>query len=661
MKNSADIGYSVFTTTQSRKCAMHKNAFCVMILLQLFAFGALLYFGFQKADFKIAKNHLCARTFPTGTFNQTFDLSVSDFRIMQGERNISRPAEEKTYRATAEQYAQISKSHFVWFKKRLMFLSMISLSVWGLYPFVLTFYRRLAERQGAYKYVSGPKLIDIRELKKQIKKRKEATNFVLAVARGNIEKIRTLSVEKLMKKKSDTLELPFVSEPNQFLILGSPNQGKSTVFKQLLDSIYYKRARGVVLDPHGEYVSHYYNPKRGDIIFNPVDARGVGYTIFNDTTYVTDFNKIAETVIPPNPKVVDPLWEKGAAHILSALLHTIYVSKNRTNKDLWECVSNGADYVKSVLENTRIGSAVANSYLVDPGSKMSQSYFTVLRAYAAAFEYLVDGDFSIRRFLQEQKRGWIFITAKDRLMPTLKPILTLFVDLFSSALLDLEPDRRRRIYLFLDEFPTLNKIPSLENLPAQSRKFGGIMIMGAQGITQIEGKYQYEGARSILNGLKNGFYFACDGDTAEWISGKRIGEWEYDYADISTSTAAGQFKGNVSIMRRRKKDRLIYPSLISNQQILEAYVQLQGYDLSQARFVPIDRAVRAKDFILREGLSVDSIMAKQDSLKDELQKVYNTELDEETRKKRKKMIEKLKEDLKKKDIEDELDFSSQQQ
>ncbi len=622
--DDAGVGYEILQSQGHRGWELFRRVIGSLVGIQIVIMCIALFVFFRGADFKIAASHICSGLGIT----KTVTVTLSDFNLLKGNREPEEPRSSLIRtEVDADKYHIASGPYFAWFLRRLTVIFLSSFGTWLLYWPCMVYFRDYARNQSKHKHISGPQFISIQALKRELARAgKKAMNFRLLYAKGNPERIKQLPVEKLMMQKTDSLDIPFSVEPNQFAILGSPNQGKSTLFKQMLDSIEGRPYRAVILDPHGEYAAHYYRPNRGHVIFNPLDARsqGHGWTVWNDVSYETDFDKIADIIIPPNPRATDPTWDLGDRELFSALLRTLTESGEKTNRAIWNALSSGAEGLAMILQRSEAGKAAAAAYLANPDDRMSQSYVAGLKAHTGAFQYLNDGDFSIREWLASKKQGWIFITAKDRFMPTLRPILTLFTDMFCSALLDLEPSRSRRIYLFLDEFPVLSRIPSLQGLPAQGRKFGGIVVLGAQGLTQIEERYGKEGAREILGSLRNGLYFAVDGDTARWIAEKRIGEWEYSYQDISTTQGdTNKDKQNrVTTMPRRKKELLIYPALIMHQKILEAYVQFHGYDISQCRFVPQDRPMIAKDFIPTQGLDINALNQQQDTVQDEIQSIY---------------------------------------
>ena len=59
-------------------------------------------------------------------------------------------------------------------------------------------------------------------------------------------------------------------------------------------------------------------------------------------------------------------------------------------------------------------------------------------------------------------------------------------------MLSLEQDDKRRIWVVLDELPTLHQVPSLQPGLAESRQFGGCFVLGIQVISALRDLYGQE-------------------------------------------------------------------------------------------------------------------------------------------------------------------------
>ncbi|WP_227634662.1 type IV secretion system DNA-binding domain-containing protein, partial [Klebsiella pneumoniae] len=64
-------------------------------------------------------------------------------------------------------------------------------------------------------------------------------------------------------------------------------------------------------------------------------------------------------------------------------------------------------------------------------------------------------------------------------------------------ILGLSASRERRIWLFLDELPSLHKLPNLPEFCAEARKFGGCTFVAIQNFPQLRQIYGKDFAESI--------------------------------------------------------------------------------------------------------------------------------------------------------------------
>ena len=82
-------------------------------------------------------------------------------------------------------------------------------------------------------------------------------------------------------------------ETRHFAFLGTTGSGKTTVLRQMLDGIEARGEAALVYDTSGEFIAHYYDPTRGDIILNPFDARCAFWSPFDEISHPADADRIA--------------------------------------------------------------------------------------------------------------------------------------------------------------------------------------------------------------------------------------------------------------------------------------------------------------------------------------------------------------------------------
>ena len=72
------------------------------------------------------------------------------------------------------------------------------------------------------------------------------------------------------------------SETMHFLVSGATGSGKTNLIHNLLPQARIYDQAAVVVDQTGEMIAKYYDPSRGDIIFNPFDARSKAWDFWQD-------------------------------------------------------------------------------------------------------------------------------------------------------------------------------------------------------------------------------------------------------------------------------------------------------------------------------------------------------------------------------------------
>lgn len=82
-----------------------------------------------------------------------------------------------------------------------------------------------------------------------------------------------------------------------------------------------------------------------------------------------------------------------------------------------------------------------------------------------------------RRFLPSplagrSEGGNLYITWREDMVEALRPLVSAWVDVLCTSILSLPEDRNRRLWAFLDELPSLEKLPSLIDAATKGRKMG---------------------------------------------------------------------------------------------------------------------------------------------------------------------------------------------
>ncbi|MBI1912932.1 MAG: type IV secretion system DNA-binding domain-containing protein [Deltaproteobacteria bacterium] len=448
---------------------------------------------------------------------------------------------------------------------------------------VLSFFfkKKLAKDQMADRYLSGARMISTNELVSEMKRNREDTDIPL----------------------SRDIQMPKTAEVKHVFIIGRPGTGKTVFLSQVLHHLIKREEKAVIHDFKGDYISRFYNPDK-DLIFNPLDMRGVNWNIFNEIKTVMDIEAIAASLIPESYGP-DNFFNKAARDVLVGILHYLWQNNLRTNDALYSSVTATGEEIAAWLKNTPSGEA-GYVYIQDPNSKQALSVLATLMTFTSCFKYMPSGndcDFSITQWVESGK-GMIFVSNYADIKDTLKPILSLFIDVAGRGILSLPDNLSRRVFFFLDEFGTLQKLTTIQNLLTASRSKGGSVWLGIQDIGQLDKIYTPAGRQTIVNAAGNSMVFSVsDPDSAEFLS-KKIGDIEFSRTQESYVTSPNDYRDSINLTRLEKVKRLVLGSDITNLKDLECYLKIANYDITKTKLDLKQYKERDPGFKLRQELSI---------------------------------------------------------
>ena len=185
-------------------------------------------------------------------------------------------------------------------------------------------------------------------------------------------------------------------------------------------------------------------------------------------------------------------------------------------------------------------------------------------------------------------------------------------------MLTLAQDDGRRIWVILDELPTLHQVPSLQPGLAESRQFGGCFVLGVQVASALRDLYGRNGAETISGLCGTRVVLAApDRDTAQW-SADSLGRSEVEEVAEGYSYGANTIRDGVSLTPRRELRALALPSEIMRLENLEGYLKFPGpLPVASIRLKYVARGAAAARFVPREGDAAEESVEPDDAARAE--------------------------------------------
>lgn len=402
------------------------------------------------------------------------------------------------------------------------------------------------------------------------------------------------------------VNVPINAETSHILITGGTGSGKSGAFTSLLKNIRDRGQRAVVYDPSGEFIAKFYRPGV-DYILNPLDARGEIWSPWADASKDHQYENLAASLIPDAANQKDSFWVEAPRAILVALLKHC---RGDITELLRLALSAKQEDLRKVIVQEGLEGAVGSA---DTFANVRTS----LSAYFKAMKYIREpkneGAFSIKNYVHDtESEGWLFISSPSDARVALRPLISMWLDIIVQSSMMLPPDttNARRLWVFIDELPTLQKLPSLTPALTEGRKYGLCAVLGVQSIKQMINEYG-ENQGAVLSGqpVSRLHLRAQDPETAEYIS-REIGDHRIERTTTGVSSSpnanshpvnfdAGpshSYSENTSVVT----ERAVLPAEIQNLPDFTGYFRTKGSQIRRVKLEHVTMPIIAPAFIEAE-------------------------------------------------------------
>ncbi len=354
------------------------------------------------------------------------------------------------------------------------------------------------------------------------------------------------------------IRIPRADETEHIMLLGDPGTGKSqTIHHFLLQIAARKPGEAVVIyDPACEFIRRHYDPKRGDVILNPLDARSPYWSPATEVRVLTDKKLLAESFLPGKPETnqasTSGFFLKAARAIFGRMLEfqpspAQMVSWLRST-DAIDTIVSGTEHAHLIPKNAHGQRAGVLGVLSELGD--------TLRLLPERHECVTEISLSA---WASRRRGWIFITSTMDTREALRPLQAAFINVLMKRLMSVAPEwgQAHPCWMIVDEVHSLNRLSALYETETEGRKYGLKLIQGTQGKTQYE-EYYDRLAKAMLAAPKLKLFFRCgEAESARWIS-DTIGEYEVEKPRIATTAS----------VEDRGRDSLNYSTTTENRQAI---------------------------------------------------------------------------------------------
>ena len=458
--------------------------------------------------------------------------------------------------------------------------------------FLVVFWHR-GVRLGRQRRLRGAEMVTARELRRRLRPPRER---VLALMPG---------AARIGPYTIAGIPYPPRAETQHTIVSGTTGSGKTVLISDLVAQVRARGERCVIYDKMGSYTRAFFDADR-DVLMNPLDARAPRWSPFLEARGPRDFDMMAAALIPQQKDTVDPFWVTAARQLFSngaAVLRQRGETRNRVLVD--HLLKTDLTALAEAMEGT-----VAQS-IVDPDNpKTALSVRAMLTANLSALEFLPDGGerFSIREWISgESKGGVLFLTSRGDQHASLRGLISTWLEIAVNAMLSLDQDSDRRIWVILDELPTLHQVPSLQPGLAESRQFGGCFVLGVQVASALRDLYGRNGAETISGLCGTRVVLAApDRDTAQW-SADSLGRSEIEEVAEGFSYGANTIRDGVSLTPRRELRALALPSEIMRLENLSGYLKFPGpFPVASIRLKHVKRPAAAERFVPRAGDGAES-------------------------------------------------------
>jgi hypothetical protein len=370
--------------------------------------------------------------------------------------------------------------------------------------------------------------------------------------------------------------------------MGDTGSGKSSAIRQLLRQIENRGESAIVYDPAMDFLGEFYNPKRGDLILNPLDERcpywGLGDEIDRPETATT----IAAAMLP-DKEYEKAFFTDAPRRVLAHLLQ-----RKPQPRDILRMMAD-PECIEAAVKGTPLAA------LLDPGAPAQRAgVLSSLNMVADSLELLPEWEHTRRTFATAEwyteRKRWVFLTSAAAYRSKTLPLHAAWLDLFILRMMGYCEDQAAKpVWFVIDELASLNRLPQLHTAVTENRKYGNPVVIGIQGRSQMEKRYGQDAEAMLSQPATKVFLKTSEPRAAKWIS-EAIGEIEVER--LKESRSIGLLGSKKSFAMEIATKPLIMPSEIAGLPPLTGFIKIENH-VVPAKFRLAKKQSKQREFVER--------------------------------------------------------------
>jgi type IV secretory pathway TraG/TraD family ATPase VirD4 len=385
-----------------------------------------------------------------------------------------------------------------------------------------------------------------------------------------------------------SFRIPRRLEASHILLMGDTGSGKSSAIRQWLRQVEERGESAIVYDPAMDFLGEFYDPKRGDLILNPLDQRcpywGLGDEIDRPETATT----IAAAMLP-DKDYEKAFFTDAPRRVLAHLLR-----RKPQPRDILRMMAD-PECIEAAVKGTPLAA------LLDPSAPAQRAgVLSSLNMVADSLELLPEWEHTRRTFATAEwyaeRKRWVFLTSSAAYRQKVLPLHSAWLDLFILRMMGYCEDQAAKpVWFVLDELASLNKLPQLHTAVTENRKYGNPVVMGLQGRSQMEKRYGQDAEAMLSQPATKIFLKTSEPRAAKWIS-EAIGEIEVER--LKESRSIGLLRSKKSFALEIATKPLVMASEIAGLAPLSGFIKLENH-VVPARFRLAKKQNKQPEFLER--------------------------------------------------------------